>query len=272
MLQLSDPWVCSPLCTELRIFISLGRVGCTLSFENEIFPVAAGKWWVECNGLLLLKCYWIAAIFIFSSARSQLYQTLTCQTSRKLKQQSDNQNGCSKAHHLDRYLNVVDFTIFKEQLQRKKPSLGRDFTTMHHRSIPARGSIHFICNKRPYPPNIFFCSAQLCISADWWPYHVPLIKSLLLWWSQPFTSKGRQCCFEWPVVEWKQYQQVTNRWPPYLMRTVQGRNLWLTTKNFQKKKIEIPLWMFRLKCFMLNRHNIVLSKTNMGFFVRVYPK
>ena len=30
--------------------------------------------------------------------------------------------------------------------------------------------------------------------------------------------------------------------------------------------------MFRLKCFMLNRHNIVLSKTNMGFFVRVYPK
>ena len=174
MLQLSDPWVCPPLCTELRIFISLGRVGYTLSFENEIFPVAAGKWWVECNGLLLLKCYWIAAIFIFSSARSQLYQTLTCQTSRKLKQQSDNQNGCSKAHHLDRYLNVVDFTIFKEQLQRKKPSLGWGFTTMHHRSIPARGSIHFICNKRPYPPNIFFCSAQLCISADWWPYHVPL--------------------------------------------------------------------------------------------------
>ena len=119
---------------------------------------------------VLLNC----CIFIFSSARSQLYQTLTCQTSRKLKQQSDNQNGCSKAHHLDRYLNVVDFTIFKEQLQRKKPSLGWGFTTMHRRSIPARGSIHFICNKRPYPPNIFFCSAQLYISADWWPYHVPL--------------------------------------------------------------------------------------------------
>ena len=61
------------------------------------------------------------------------------------------------------------------------------------------------------------------------------------------------------------------------MRTVQGRNLWLTPKNFQKKKqqqqkIEIPLLMFRLKCFLLNRHNIVLSKTKMGFFVRVYPK
>lgn len=99
------------------------------------------------------------------------------------------------------------------------------------------------------------------------------IKSSLPWWSQPFTSKGRQCCFEWLVVEWKQYQQVTNRWPPYLMRTVQGRNLSLTPKNVQKKKkIEIPLWMFRLKCFMLNRHSIVLSKTNMGFFVRVYPK